>query len=81
MAAQGMGLEVTPAAKVFLGERGYDPTLGARPLRRLIEDVVVAPLAVRMAGDPGLRDRPIGVVTAAEAARADAGTEVIALPT
>ena len=48
MAAQGMGLEVTPAAKVFLGERGYDPTLGARPLRRAIQRLVEDPLSERL---------------------------------
>jgi len=78
--ARGLSLWSSPAARAQLVARGVDPTLGARPLRRLIEDVVVAPLAVRMAADPTLRDRAIGVVTAAEAARADAGTEVIALP-
>ena len=32
-----MGLELTPAAKQLLAKRGYDPTLGARPLRRTIQ--------------------------------------------
>ncbi len=32
-----MGLEVTEAAKLLLGERGFDPVLGARPLRRTIQ--------------------------------------------
>jgi len=32
-----MGLEVTDAAKMLLGERGFDPVLGARPLRRTIQ--------------------------------------------
>ena len=78
--ARGLALWASPAARAVLAARGVDPALGARPLRRLIEEVVVAPLAVRMAADPALRDRSIGVVTAAEAARADATTEVIALP-
>jgi ATP-dependent Clp protease ATP-binding subunit ClpC len=30
-------LEVTDAAKEYLGEKGYDPAFGARPLRRVIE--------------------------------------------
>ena len=30
-------LAVTPAARTWLGERGYDPTYGARPLRRLMQ--------------------------------------------
>ena len=32
-----MGLELRPAAKTLLAERGYDPVLGARPLRRTIQ--------------------------------------------
>jgi ATP-dependent Clp protease ATP-binding subunit ClpC len=32
-----MGLELLPAAKALLAERGYDPVLGARPLRRTIQ--------------------------------------------
>ena len=33
-------LEVTEAAKDFLGEKGYDEIFGARPLRRAIQDMV-----------------------------------------
>jgi ATP-dependent Clp protease ATP-binding subunit ClpC len=32
-----MGLELTPAAKQLLAKRGWDPVLGARPLRRTIQ--------------------------------------------
>jgi ATP-dependent Clp protease ATP-binding subunit ClpC len=32
-----MGIELTPAAKVLLATKGYDPVLGARPLRRSIQ--------------------------------------------
>ncbi|MFM8190960.1 MAG: ATP-dependent Clp protease ATP-binding subunit [Candidatus Nanopelagicus sp.] len=32
-----MGIELTPAAKALLAKRGYDPVLGARPLRRTIQ--------------------------------------------
>ena len=32
-----MGLELTRSAKELLAERGYDPSLGARPLRRTIQ--------------------------------------------
>ncbi len=32
-----MGLELTSAAKKLLAKRGYDPVLGARPLRRTIQ--------------------------------------------
>jgi hypothetical protein len=33
-------LEVTEAAKDFLGEKGYDEVFGARPLRRVIQQMV-----------------------------------------
>ncbi len=35
--AKDMGIELTPAAKALLAKRGYDPVLGARPLRRTIQ--------------------------------------------
>ena len=35
--AQDMGIELTRDAKALLAKRGYDPLLGARPLRRTIQ--------------------------------------------
>ncbi|WP_278286819.1 AAA family ATPase [Tepidiforma thermophila] len=35
---KGVRLEVTEAGKDWLGEKGYDPVFGARPLRRVIQD-------------------------------------------
>ena len=35
--SQGLGIELTQAAKDLLSEIGYDPQLGARPLRRAIQ--------------------------------------------
>jgi ATP-dependent Clp protease ATP-binding subunit ClpC len=32
-----MAIELRPAAKDLLSQRGYDPVLGARPLRRTIQ--------------------------------------------
>ena len=46
--AQGIGLELTQEAKVLLALRGYDPTLGARPLRRAIQRLVEDPLSERL---------------------------------
>ena len=37
LADKGMSIELTPAAKVLLATRGYDPAMGARPLRRTIQ--------------------------------------------
>src|SRR3546814_11570623 len=38
--AQGIGIELTPAAKAHVADKGYDPTLGARPLRRAIQRLI-----------------------------------------
>ncbi|HJM53306.1 MAG TPA: ATP-dependent Clp protease ATP-binding subunit [Dehalococcoidia bacterium] len=37
---KGMVLQVTDGAKEWLADKGYDPTFGARPLRRLIQDKI-----------------------------------------
>ena len=44
----GMGIEVSEAAKLLLADRGYDPTLGARPLRRAIQRLIEDPLSERL---------------------------------
>ncbi len=46
--AQGLGLEITDAAKSMLARKGYDPTLGARPLRRAIQRLVEDALSERI---------------------------------
>ena len=45
---QGLTLELTNDAKLLLAEKGYDPTLGARPLRRAIQRMVEDPLSERI---------------------------------
>ncbi len=45
---QGIGLELTDAAKDLLARKGYDPSLGARPLRRAIQRLVEDPLSERI---------------------------------
>ena len=45
-----ISLEVTDEAKEFLAEKGYDPDFGARPLRRLIQDVVEDQLSEEILG-------------------------------
>jgi ATP-dependent Clp protease ATP-binding subunit ClpC len=46
--SQGLGLELTQEAKLYLADRGYDPTLGARPLRRAIQRMVEDTLSERI---------------------------------
>ncbi|MDQ3370243.1 MAG: AAA family ATPase [Myxococcota bacterium] len=64
--ARNLTLEMSPAARVRLALLGHDPKLGARPLRRTIEDLVVAPIAERMARDPSWRDVTIRIGVATE---------------
>jgi len=64
--ARNLDIVVTPGARSRLAELGHDPKLGARPLRRTIEDLVVATLADRMARDPSWRDVTVRVGTAGE---------------
>ncbi len=46
--AQGLGIELTKAAKYLVVEEGYDPLLGARPLRRALQRLVESPLSERL---------------------------------
>jgi ATP-dependent Clp protease ATP-binding subunit ClpC len=45
---QGLGLELTQEAKVLLAHKGYDPQLGARPLRRAIQRMVEDPVSEKL---------------------------------
>ena len=64
-----VGLELTQAAKEHLGENGFDPVLGARPLRRLIQNEIEDRLSDEIlsgrltAGDVALIDVEEGVIT------------------
>ena len=41
-------LDLSPAARSWLAEKGYDPAYGARPLKRVIQKAVQDPLAERL---------------------------------
>lgn len=45
LSRQHIGLEITDEAKKLLADRGYDPTYGARPLKRVIQTSVLDPIA------------------------------------
>jgi ATP-dependent Clp protease ATP-binding subunit ClpC len=46
--SQGLGLELTQTAKYYVVEKGYDPTMGARPLRRALQRLVEDPLSEKI---------------------------------
>ena len=55
--SRNMSLEVTPAARAAIGEEGWDPSFGARPLKRAIQQRIENPLASRiLAGELGEGD-------------------------
>ena len=64
-----VALELSDAAKEYLGEKGFDPVLGARPLRRLIQNEVEDQLSEELlagrlgAGDVAYVDVQEGKVT------------------
>ena len=45
---KGLGLQVTPAAKQYLLDNGYDAHNGVRPMRRLIQDTIEDHIALKM---------------------------------
>ena len=48
LAERQITLELTPAAKELLLSEGYDPSFGARPLRRTIQRLIQDPLAMQI---------------------------------
>ena len=50
LADRKLAIAITPAAREYLSMKGYDPTFGARPLKRLIQREVQDPLAMKLLG-------------------------------
>jgi ATP-dependent Clp protease ATP-binding subunit ClpB len=50
LARRGLGLTISPQAKLFLVEQGWDPQYGARPLKRAIQRHIEDELAKRILG-------------------------------
>ena len=46
LAKQGLGLAMSEEAKEFIGNQGYDPVYGARPLKRAIQRHLLDPLSL-----------------------------------
>ncbi len=46
--AKNIALSLTPAAKRLLAERGNDPVFGARPLKRLIQELILDELSLQL---------------------------------
>jgi len=48
LAKKNIEISITEKAKELLAERGFDPNLGARPLKRVIQKLVLDPLALQI---------------------------------
>ena len=48
LAKQGIGLALSPEAKEFIANQGYDPVYGARPLKRAIQRQLLDPLSLEV---------------------------------
>ena len=48
LAKQGLALALTEKAKEFIGNQGYDPVYGARPLKRAIQHHLLDPLSLEI---------------------------------
>lgn len=59
LAANGVVLDVTPAALHFLAEEGYDPEFGARPVKRVIHRLVLNQLSKDILAQKIDKARPI----------------------
>jgi len=66
LAANGIVLEVTPAAIKFLAAEGYDPEFGARPVKRVIHRLILNRLSKDILAQSVDKDRPIIIDVAAD---------------
>lgn len=58
---KGVSIQLTPAAKQYLLEHGYDPLNGVRPLRRLIQDTIEDHLALHLLDEKYIRGEVVQV--------------------
>ena len=61
LAEHDITLEVTDAAVNAIAEEGYDPIYGARPLKRVIQQRLENPLAVRLLKEKTIEGLKVGV--------------------
>ncbi|MFZ1061755.1 MAG: AAA family ATPase, partial [Candidatus Rokuibacteriota bacterium] len=78
LADKRITLEVTPAARALLGKEGYDPTFGARPLKRTIQRLVQDPLALRLLEGEFAEGNTVVVDTEGDAITFTRGVEAVA---
>ena len=53
LAERGLSISITPAAKDYLIENGYNPAMGARPMKRLLRKEIEDPLSMELLANAG----------------------------
>ena len=61
LSANGIRLEVSPSAREWVAEAGYDPMFGARPVKRTIQRYIVNDLSKQILAGEVDRTRPIRI--------------------
>lgn len=59
IATNGISLDITPAAIQYLADKGYDPTFGARPVKRVIHREILNRLSKDILAQNVDKDKPI----------------------
>ena len=59
LAQNGIALELTDAALAFISDKGFDPQIGARPVKRVIQKYVLNEVSKELLGGTVNKDRPI----------------------
>ncbi len=80
MAGHEVALELTDEAKELLVEKGYDPAMGARPLRRAIQHFIEDPLADFVLGRSLEAGSTILVGRKAEVDGEEPAVDIVVLP-
>jgi ATP-dependent Clp protease ATP-binding subunit ClpC len=81
LAAQDLKLEVSPEAVAFLVEKGFDPALGARPLKRALQRYLEDPLSEAILRGTLVGSRLIRVVREGDELLFQPATETETVPT
>ncbi|MEK7201545.1 MAG: AAA family ATPase [Patescibacteria group bacterium] len=62
LSSKRITLELSPEVKTWLAEKGYNPQYGARPLKRVIQDKILTPIASLMVGQGIMEGGSVRVV-------------------
>ena len=61
MDSNGIEMQLTTQAMNFLAEKGYDPQFGARPIKRVIQKLLLNELSKSLIAQTINREKPIVV--------------------